>query len=41
MYMDYIKLLKNENEIKTLIQEVRLYNQDITMKFGIENIRCL
>ena len=37
MYMDDIKLLaKNEKELETLIQTVRIYSQDIGMEFGIE-----
>ena len=27
---------KNENELETLIQAVRIYSQDIGMEFGIE-----
>ena len=39
MYMDNIGLFaKNEKELKTLIQIVRIYSQDIKMEFGIE--RC-
>ena len=35
--MDNIKLFaKNENELETLIQTVRIYSQDIGMEFGIE-----
>ena len=34
--MDAIKLFaKNEKELGTLIQSVRIYSQDIGMKFGI------
>ena len=37
MYMDDIKLfVKNKKELKTLIQTVRIYNQDIKMEFDIE-----
>ena len=37
MYMDDIKLFaKNEKELETLIQAVRMYSQDIGTKFGIE-----
>ena len=37
MYMDYIKLFaKKEKELETLIHKVRIYSQDIGMKFGIE-----
>ena len=37
MYMDNIKLIaKNEKELETLIQAVRICSQDIGMKFGIE-----
>ena len=37
MYMDDIKLFpKNENELETLIQTIKIYSQDIGMEFGIE-----
>ena len=37
MYIDDIKLFaKNEKELETLIQTIRIYNQDIGMEFGIE-----
>ena len=37
MYMNEIKLFaKNEKELETHIQTVRIYNQDIGMEFGIE-----
>ena len=37
MYMDDIKLLaKNEKELVTLIQAVRIYSRDIGMEFGRE-----
>ena len=37
MYMVDIKLFaKNEKELETLIHAVRIYSQDIGMKFGIE-----
>ena len=37
MYMDNIKLFaKDEKELETLIQAVRIYSQDIGMEFGIE-----
>ena len=36
MYMDDIKLFaKNEKELETLINPVRIYNQDIRIEFGI------
>ena len=39
MYMDDIKLFsKNEKELETLIQAVRIYSQDIGMEFGIEKM---
>ena len=42
MYMDDIKLLaKNEKELETQIQAVRIYSQDIGMGFGIENCSML
>ena len=35
--MDDMKLFaKNEKELKTLIQTLRIYSQDIRMEFGIE-----
>ena len=41
MYTDDIKLFaKNEKEMETLIQKVRIYNEDIVMEFGIENVPC-
>ena len=40
--MDQIKLFaKNEKELKTLIHPVRIYSQDIGMKFGIEKYAML
>ena len=37
MYMDDIKqFAKEEKELETLIQAVRIYSQDIGMEFGIE-----
>ena len=42
MYMDGIKLFaKNEKELETLIQAVRIYNQDIGMGFGIQKSTML
>ena len=42
MYMDNIKLFaKNEKELETLIQTVRIYSQDIGMRFGIEKCTML
>ena len=42
MYMNDIKLFaKNEKERETLIQTVRIYNQDIGMEFGIEKCALL
>ena len=36
MYMDDIKLFtKNEKEVETLIQAVRIYSLEIGMEFGI------
>ena len=31
---------KNEKELKTLIQAVRIYSEYIGIKFGIENVPC-
>ena len=40
MYMDNIKpLAKNEKELETLIQAVRIYCQDIGMELG-KNLPC-
>ena len=37
MYVDDIELFaKNEKEMKTWIQTVRIYSQDIEMEFGKE-----
>ena len=42
MYMDDIKLFaKNEKELGTLIQTVRIYSLDIGMDFGIEKYAFL
>ena len=42
MYMDDIKLFeKNEKELETLIHAVRIYSQDVGMKFGIEKCAML
>ena len=39
MFMDDIKLFaKNEKELVTLIHAVRIYNQDMGMKFGKEKV---
>ena len=38
VYMDDIKIfVKNEKEMKTHIQKIRIYSQDIEMEFGIKN----
>ena len=40
--MDDIKLFaKNEKELETLIQAVRIYCEDIRMEFGIEKCAML
>ena len=42
MYLDDIKLFaKNEKELETLLQIVRIYSQDIRMEFGIEKCAML
>ena len=42
MYMDDIKLFaKNEKEMETLIQVLRIYSQDIGIEFGIETCAML
>ena len=41
-YMDDIKLFaKNEKELETLIQTVRIYSKDIKVEFGIEKCTML
>ena len=40
--MDDIKLFdKNEKDLETVIQAVRIYSQDIEMEFGIEKCAML
>ena len=40
--MDDIKLFaKNEKELETLINAIRIYSQDIGMEFGIEKCAML
>ena len=40
-YMDNIELFaKNEKELETLIQTVRIYSQDIGIEFSVENAPC-
>ena len=42
MYMDDIKLFaKNKKELETLIHTVRIYSQDIEIKFGMEKCDIL
>ena len=42
MYVDDIKLFaKNEKELETLIELMRIYSDDIGMKFGIEKCAML
>ena len=42
IYMDDIKLFtKDEKELETLIQTVRIYSQDIGMEFGVEKCAML
>ena len=39
MYMDGLKLFaKNVKELHTLINALRIYSQDIVMKFGINKM---
>ena len=41
MYMNDSKLIiKNENELQTLIKALRIYSQDIRIEFGIKNGTC-
>ena len=42
MYMDEVKEFgKNDKELNTLIQTIRIYSQDIGMEFGIEKYAML
>ena len=42
MYIDEVKLFaKNEKELKTLTQTIRIYSQDIGMEFGREKYAML
>ena len=42
MYIDDIKLFaKNEKELETLIQTVRIYSQDIGMEFATDKCAVL
>ena len=42
MYMDDIKLFaKNEKELETLIEAVKIYSLDIGIEFGIEKCTML
>ena len=42
MFMDDVKLFgKNEKELETQIQTVRIFSQDIGMEFGIEKCAML
>ena len=40
--MDDLKLYgKNEHEIDSLFQSLRIYNEDIAMEFGIQKCACV
>ena len=41
MYMDDIHLFAKNEELKTLIQTIKIYSQDIGMEFDIENCAML
>ena len=41
MYIDNIKLVKKEKELKALIQAIRIYRQDIEMELGIKKYGML
>ena len=41
MYMDNILSAKNEEELETLIQALRIYSEDIGMELGIEKCAVL
>ena len=41
MYMDIKLFAKNEKELETLIHAVKIYSQDIGMRFGIEKCAML
>ena len=36
--INYLMFAKDEKQLKTLIQTVKIYTQDIGMEFGIENV---
>ena len=33
-------LAKNEKDLKTLIEAIRIYSHDISIEFSIENVPC-
>ena len=42
MYLADIKIFaKNEKELETMIQTIRIFSRDKEMEFGIENVACL
>ena len=41
VYMDIKLFIKNEKELETLIQTVRIYSHDIEMEFGIDKSAML
>ena len=42
MYMDYIKIFaKNEKELETFIQAIRIFSQDLGMEFGLKKCAML
>ena len=41
LYMDDLKLFaKNEKDLDSLIQSVRVFSTDIGMQFGVKNVLC-
>ena len=41
LFMDDLKLVKNEKEIDSLVQTVRIFSDDIGMKFGLEKCAAM
>ena len=42
LFMDDLKLYgKNEREIESLVQTVRIYSEDIAVEFGIHKCACI
>ena len=42
LFIDDLKLYgKNEHEVDSLFQSVRIYSEDIAMEFGIQKCACV